>query len=97
VKVTLVPKAERELIGSAARYTREATTELGEAFIAEFERSALLLARQPQLGAVWRGNVRRLPLRRFPYTIVYIVDGDSIRVLAVAHQRRKPGFWSGRR
>lgn len=77
-------------------YSREANEDLGHAFIAEFERSAVLLAEQPHLGAPWREAVRRLPLRRFPYSIVYYISQADVRILAVAHQSRKPGFWRGR-
>src|SRR5699024_5700032 len=39
--------------------------EWGRAFVSEFERSAALLGEQPEIGAPWRGEVRRFPLRRF--------------------------------
>jgi plasmid stabilization system protein ParE len=96
VKVSLAPEAEQELVEGALFYAREASAELGRAFISEFERSAVLLVEQPRLGAVWRGAVRRLPLRRFPYSIVYYLRESEVRVLAVAHQSRKPGFWRTR-
>jgi len=96
VKVSLTPQAEQELTEGALFYAREANAQLGQAFISEFERSASLLVEQPRLGAIWRGKVRRLPLRRFPYSIVYYLSGADVRVLAVAHQSRKPGFWRGR-
>jgi plasmid stabilization system protein ParE len=84
------------LVEGALFYAREANAALGERFIAEFERCASLLIEQPKLGAVWRGVVRRLPLRRFPYNIVYSLNSNEVRVLGVAHQSRKPGFWRGR-
>lgn len=96
MKVSLAPEAEQELIEGALFYVREANAQLGQAFISEFERSAALLVEQPRLGAVWRGTIRRLPLRRFPYSIVYDISGTTLRVLAMAHQSRKPGFWRGR-
>ena len=34
--------------------------------------------------------------RRFPYAVVYIELDNEIRVLAVAHTSREPGFWRGR-
>lgn len=77
-------------------YSREANEDLGRAFISEFEQSTALLGEQPELGAPWRGEVRRFPLRRFPYSIVYYLGKGSIRILAVAHQSRKPEFWHGR-
>lgn len=94
--VSLTAQAEQELIEGALLYAREANAQLGQAFISEFERSASLLVDQPRLGAIWRGQVRRPPLRRFPYSIVYYVGGADVRVLAVAHQSRRPGFWRGR-
>ncbi len=35
-------------------------------------------------------------LRRFPYMIVYLVDPDEIFIVAVAHVRRLPGYWTSR-
>jgi plasmid stabilization system protein ParE len=96
VSLSLTPDAEQELFEGALFYAREAGADLGRAFLSEFERSATLLAEQPRLGAIWRGQIRRLPLRRFPYSIVYDLSKSEVRVLAVAHQSRKPGFWRGR-
>lgn len=96
MKVSIAAEAENELIEGARFYTQQSNVELGVAFIAEFERSVELLRMQPKLGAPWRGPSRRMPLRRFPYSIVYLLFPEEIRVLAIAHQRRKPGYWSGR-
>ncbi len=40
--------------------------------------------------------VRRLPVARFPYHLVYLTREEVIHVLAVAHDHRKPGFWKDR-
>lgn len=40
--------------------------------------------------------VRRLAVRRFPYHVVYLTTAEGVRVLAVTHDRRKPGYWKGR-
>jgi toxin ParE1/3/4 len=89
-------EAERELIDGAHFYAREANGELGLAFIAEFERSLGVLCNYPRLGPVWRGTTRRFPLRRFPYTIIYQVKPEEVRVIALAHQSRRSGYWRGR-
>ena len=96
MKVSLAADAEYQLVEGALYSAREANAELGQAFISEFERSIRLLLTSPKLGAVWRGATRRLPLRRFPYSVVYQLREAEVRVLAVAHQRRRPGFWQGR-
>lgn len=41
-------------------------------------------------------DLRRFVLHRFPYVIVYLVDPGEIVVLAVAHTRRRPGYWRRR-
>ena len=96
MRASLTADAEYELIESARYYAREANAELGQAFLSEFERSVELLLEHPKFGAVWRDATRRLPLRRFPYSIVYELREDEVRVIAIAHQRRRPGFWKGR-
>lgn len=101
MKLSLASEAEQELIEGARFYAREANAELGHAFVSEFERSTFersteLLLGQPHLGSVWRGVVRRLPMRRFPYNVIYYLRESEIRILAIAHQSRKPGFWRGR-
>lgn len=65
--VTIHPLAEAELVDGSTYYAAEANDTLGEALITEFARSVELLREHPKLGAPWRGPLRRLPLRRFPY------------------------------
>ncbi|MDZ4842476.1 MAG: type II toxin-antitoxin system RelE/ParE family toxin [Hyphomicrobium aestuarii] len=43
-----------------------------------------------------RGGFRRILLARFAYQIVYRVEGDTIRIYAVAHLKRRPGYWRQR-
>jgi toxin ParE1/3/4 len=33
---------------------------------------------------------------RFPYQIVYRISGDSVWIVAVMHQSRRPGYWKKR-
>ncbi|MCX7140839.1 MAG: type II toxin-antitoxin system RelE/ParE family toxin [Proteobacteria bacterium] len=89
------PDADRELSASSIFYAREANAEVGLAFILEYERALALLCSNPNLGALWR-NRRRFALRKFPYSIIYYLRGDELRVVALAHHRRRPGYWGGR-
>lgn len=93
---TVSPEADRELTEGAIYYAREGGTDVGLAFIAEFERTLALLCKHPQVGAPWK-NRRRLPLRKFPYSIVYYVRDEELRVVALAHHRRKPEYWGSRK
>jgi toxin ParE1/3/4 len=96
VKLVIVPPALKELQEAAAFYTASATAELGLAFVAEFERSVSMILANPNLGAIFRGTRRRCFLRRFPYSVIYYVTTEELRVVAVAHHRRRPGYWRGR-
>ena len=41
-------------------------------------------------------QVRRLLARRFPYGVIYSVTSSEIRILAIAHLKRRPLYWAGR-
>ena len=94
--VSVSPEARRELTDGAVFYEREGGTAVGLAFIAEFERAMNVVSMHPEIGAPWRNGRRRLPVRKFPYSIVYYVHGEEVRVIALAHHRRRPGYWAAR-
>jgi len=97
VKLVVSPPALAELHDAATFYKLKANVELGLAFVAEFERTANLVLSNPLLGAVFRGTRRRYLLRRFPYGIIYQVTAEELRIIAVAHHRRLPGYWAQRK
>ena len=87
--------AERELNDAAQYYERERAG-LGAALIAEVERCAAAIVEHPEAGSVIRGNVRRRFCRRFPYALLYTVQPDEVRILAVMNLRRRPTYWVAR-
>lgn len=97
MRLVLAPAALAELHDAAAFYTQKGNVDLGLAFVAEFERTANLLLVEPKMGAIYHGTRRRYLLRRFPYSIIYQIAADELRVVAVAHHRRRPGYWSARK
>jgi toxin ParE1/3/4 len=70
--------------------------ELGAAFAAELERALQRAAEHPLAWASLDGHTRRCRLDRFPYRVVYRVEPDLVRVLAVMHERQRPGYWRRR-
>jgi toxin ParE1/3/4 len=60
-------------------------------------RVALLLCDTPNIGAPDAANHRRFPLRGFPFSLVYRIDGELLRIVAFAHIRKRPGYWSRRK
>ncbi len=96
MKVSLTREAQAELVEAVSFYAGSGDAALGSAFAMEFGRSVEWLKEHPRMGAVWREPVRRLALRRFPYTIVYELRATELRIIALAHQRRRSGYWARR-
>jgi toxin ParE1/3/4 len=96
MKYSLHPEAAEDLREAGEFYRGRAGSALSQSFLTEFERSVSMLLEHPGLGAMWRRGKRRYLMRRFPYSLIYTVSGEEIRILAVAHHSRRPGYWRGR-
>ncbi|MDF5735200.1 MULTISPECIES: type II toxin-antitoxin system RelE/ParE family toxin [unclassified Nostoc] len=95
-RIVFHPLAEQELV-DVASYYEEQNQGLGLDYLTEVEGAINLLMRYPAAGVVVRGFVRRLILPKFPYSLLYrVVDDNLIRILAIAHHKRKPVYWIGR-
>ena len=80
----------------AARYYESKVDGLGFAFLDEVERVANLIRDNPESAPRIYKVVRRKILRGFPYSIMYSIVDDSIRILAIANQKRRPFYWRDR-
>lgn len=95
MKIEFHPEAEEEFVEQALYY-EEQVTALGVSFIGELESSTTLLEKHPKLGAEFDKPFRHFPMQRFPHSLIYTIEASRIWVVAVAHQRRRPGYWRGR-
>ncbi len=50
----------------------------------------------PLRWALYEVGTRRCVIQRFPYVIIYLVEGDTVFIVAVMHCARKPGYWHER-
>jgi len=90
------PDAAEEARDAVAYYEAKRPG-LGDDFRAELEAALVLIQQSPQMYAIESGAVRLCPLHRFPFSIYYEELTDRIWIAAVAHQRRRPGYWARRR
>ncbi|MBL1142539.1 MAG: type II toxin-antitoxin system RelE/ParE family toxin [Proteobacteria bacterium] len=90
--VNFLQEAEEEII-QASSYYQQQSSGLGIAFIHEVRKTCGLISESPKASSKVRNNIRRKLVRRFPFAVLYEIDIDSILVVAVAHQRREPGYW----
>ena len=70
---------------------------LGTVFINEIHRTIQNIDMFPEASPMVRGRLRKRTLLKFPYSLIYSLRPDEIRILAVAHQKRRPFYWHGRR
>jgi plasmid stabilization system protein ParE len=95
IPYTFHPDADAEL-EEAALFYESRMAGLGRSFAAEVERTVALVREYPDAGSTVGPKRRRVLVARFPYSIVYRQDPDAIVIVAVAHQRRRPGYWRRR-
>lgn len=88
--------AEDELNDAAGYYFSKAGTQIGNAFLDEFERSITLIDENQKLGTIVKEGLRIHPFRRFPYSIVYRETPRGPVIYAIAHQHRRPNYWADR-
>jgi len=93
--VTLLHEAEIELWEAVAYYEEKASG-LGLDFASEIERSLQILSEAPERWSLRPDGSRRFLTQRFPYLIVYTHERDQIWVVAIAHCKRRPGYWTDR-
>lgn len=89
------PAAQEELTAAVNKGEARATG-LGREMLEEVRRVVALLCKSPEIGRPL-GMYRRFPLMRFPFALVYRINGESLRVVAVAHRRRSPEYWRRRK
>ncbi|HEX2201687.1 MAG TPA: type II toxin-antitoxin system RelE/ParE family toxin [Longimicrobium sp.] len=83
----------RTEFGRAVEFYRKESTKLAEAFYLDVMASIEALRERPLLGAPAQAGTRCKQLDRFPYTLFYRDKEDEIQIFAVAHHRRRPGYW----
>jgi plasmid stabilization system protein ParE len=94
--VRFVAAARIELDEAFDFYLAQGGRSLADAFLSEVQRVALMVALNPQYGKVLGEPWQCFHLRRFPYSLIYRQQETGIRIVAVAHQHRKPNYWAGR-
>jgi plasmid stabilization system protein ParE len=81
---------------AAERWYRERNEIASARFQRELGRAVDLISERPNTGSPYLGNTRRVLLRRFPLFVVYRIRGEDVQIVAVAHARRRPGYWRAR-
>ena len=78
---------------AARQWYEEQSLAAGRAFMAELDAAIEQISAAPNRWAAYLQGTRRYLMHRFPYMVIYHEKDGAIRVVAVAHARRRPGYW----
>ena len=88
--------AAAEEATAAAQYYDGARSGLGGEFVADLDDCIAVAREFPEAGSPYIASTRRVLFRRFPFSLIYRGDTNQIEIIAVAHQKREPGYWRRR-
>ena len=87
--------ADEEMTEAAIFYEGRAKG-LGTEFLDDLQRAVDKILNNPESGQLILENFRRSILSRFPFSLIYTIEPESILIIAVAHQRSRPYYWKER-
>jgi len=95
MRVEFTAEARDDLF-DAAEYYEQKETGLGQRFRDQIADVLRTVITAPHLWRERPGGYRRVNCPVFPYHLAYVIRGETLVVVAVAHGSRKPGFWRDR-
>lgn len=91
----LTHMASAELEDAVAFYNQQASG-LGYEFAAEFMVAIDRIRDFPDAWPVFEATIRRYRLTRFPYGVLYHIEGQTLLILAIMHLAIDPARWRER-
>jgi len=95
VKVRFLTLAQQE-VDEAVAWFEERADGKGVDFLDELDRIVRLIKAYPLASTQIDQEIRRRLFARFPYSLIYGIDHNTLVVIAVAHSRRAPHYWVDR-
>ena len=94
-RLIIRPEAELDLEDAFAWYESQ-DPGLGSEFVRTIDACISTIGRNPLAYRLIYQQARRALVRRFPYCLFYIVEEDTIFVIACLHSKRNPTDWQDR-
>ena len=94
-RVAFDPDARAEFL-AAVEYYEECKNGLGRRFRTAVEMELGNIEIMPFRYRVLHTPFRRCLMPKFPYAIIFVIEPDFILIVALAHTKRKPGYWHAR-
>ncbi|GAB5514397.1 MAG: hypothetical protein Rhob2KO_21220 [Rhodopirellula baltica] len=95
VELEYHPEAADE-VAEAFSWYASANAKVGEQFKLQLERAEELVQRSPESWAAYLLETRGFRFQKFPFVPAYIIRGQQVFDVALAHTKRGPGYWRER-
>jgi len=95
IKIEFHPEATQELEQSAAWY-QEKSNAAAKGFALAVDAAVNKISREPERFPRVDQRHQACNLTTYPFQIIYRQEGEAIYVIAVAHAKRRPGYWRSR-
>src|SRR5688572_5568358 len=95
MRLVLRRAAKRDL-EEGRRWYEDRRPGLGQEFVSSVETALALIREFPLIFPKVDSRIRRARTERFPFGIFYLIDGQTIRVIAVLHNARSSVWWRSR-
>ena len=92
MKILLLPPSDKEL-DDAIEYYNDQQIDLGDNFYKEFIKTTDLIDKFPKTWKKVGRSTHKINIKRFPYLILYVIDGNNILITCIAHQHRNPTYY----
>ena len=87
--------ATKEYVKALRQYERQSVS-ISERFVEATHRALDLIEQNPKWWPRFDERRRWIKIKKFPYIIYFEVADAAIKILAVAHEKRRPGYWKRR-
>jgi plasmid stabilization system protein ParE len=81
---------------AAAQWYLERSPTAAARFSAELDEAEAAILERPEAWPIGQRGTRRYLLHHFPFVVIYRIEESRILIVAVAHARRRPGYWTNR-
>jgi len=89
------PEAKSEIQESGIWYEGKVDG-LGLEFLLAVKDAESKILQNPELWPIYEAGTRRYLMQRFPFAVIYLVSENRIQIVALAHCKRRPGYWENR-
>lgn len=92
MRAVISASARQDFREAVDHYDKESIS-AGDRFAEQINATVQLISERPMIGPLNAFGERQFKVETFPYNVIYQPEPRRILVLAIAHHKRKPGYW----